>query len=93
MRILIALGGARGGEKYALPTARAAKIRARRQTLLAPRDYLVPSRRTGNETTSLVIRHSNAGEERFLSLIKQNRTPIPSSLNANGTLPINDDTD
>ena len=32
----------------------------------------------------LVIPHSNAGEERVFSLIKQNRTPIRSSLNANG---------
>ena len=34
----------------------------------------------------LVIPHSNAGEERVFSLIKQNRTPIRSSPNANGTL-------
>ena len=34
----------------------------------------------------LVIPHSNAGEERVFSLIKQNRTPIRSSVNANGTL-------
>ena len=30
--------------------------------------------------------HINAGEERVFSLIKQNKTPIRSSLNANGTL-------
>ena len=34
----------------------------------------------------LVIPHSNAGEERVFSLIKQNRTPCRSSLNSNGTL-------
>ena len=34
----------------------------------------------------LVIPHSNAGKEGVLSLIKQNRTSIRSSLNANGTL-------
>lgn len=34
----------------------------------------------------LVIPHSNAGEERVFSLIKQNKTPVRSSLNANGTL-------
>ena len=47
------------GGNYALPTARAAKIRARRQTLknkYGLRNYLVPSRRTGNETTTLVSR-------------------------------------
>ena len=40
-----------GGGNYALPTARAAKIRARRQTLknkYGLRNYLVPSRRTGS---------------------------------------------
>lgn len=34
----------------------------------------------------LVIPHSNAGEERVFSLIKQNKTPIRSSLGINGTL-------
>ena len=34
----------------------------------------------------LVIPHSNAGEERVFSLIKQNKTPGRSSLEANGTL-------
>lgn len=34
----------------------------------------------------LIIPHSNAGEERVFSLIKQNKTPVRSSLNANGTL-------
>lgn len=34
----------------------------------------------------LVIPHSNAGEERVFSLIKQNKTPSRSSLHVNGTL-------
>ena len=34
----------------------------------------------------LIIPHSNAGEERVFSLIKQNKTPTRSSLNTNGTL-------
>ena len=34
----------------------------------------------------LVIPHSNAGEEHVFSLIKQNKTPIRSSLGINGTL-------
>ena len=34
----------------------------------------------------LVIPHSNAGEERVFSLIRQNKTPDRSSLDANGTL-------
>ena len=34
----------------------------------------------------LVIPHSNAGEERVFSLIRQNKTPGRSSLDANGTL-------
>ena len=34
----------------------------------------------------LVIPHSNAGEERVFNLIKQNKTPTISCLDANGTL-------
>ena len=34
----------------------------------------------------LTIPHSNAGEERVFSLIKQNKTPVRSRLDANGTL-------
>ena len=34
----------------------------------------------------LVLPHSNAGEERVFSLIRQNKTPNRSSLNTNGTL-------
>lgn len=34
----------------------------------------------------LIIPHSNAGEERVFSLIKQNKTPTRSSLNNDGTL-------
>ena len=68
IRIFIALGGVHKGEKYALPTARAAKL----ITCAPPniktyglRDYLVPSPTAGNESTSLVIRHSNAGKKGF----------------------------